>query len=140
MNGNGTGILVFIFQALLALFAFFVTAPMTLNAISLFGVQKEFAEEMIKLGVVKEKDVRNMQPKKQVIGVVISLIVIGALCYSCYRTAPMGYICGGVPLLAGIWKYRHILEKNNLTVQRFKNTYKDCMNVKKYNDYGRKQF
>ena len=63
MNGNGTGILVFIFQALLALFAFFVTAPMTLNAISLFGVQKEFAEEMIKLGVVKEKDVRNMQPQ-----------------------------------------------------------------------------
>ena len=47
MNGNGTGILVFIFQALLALFAFYVTAPMTLNAISLFGVQKEFAEEMI---------------------------------------------------------------------------------------------
>ena len=110
MNGNGTGILVFIFQALLALFAFFVTAPMTLNAISLFGVQKEFAEEMIKLGVVKEKDVRNMQPKKQVIGVVISLIVIGALCYSCYRTAPMGYICGGVPLLAGIWKYRDNLD------------------------------
>ena len=51
--GNNVGIAIFIFQALLALFAFFVTAPMTLNAISLFGVQKRFAEEMIKLGVVK---------------------------------------------------------------------------------------
>ena len=61
--GNNVGIAIFIFQALLALFAFFVTAPMTLNAISLFGVQKRFAEEMIKLGVVKEKDVKNMQTK-----------------------------------------------------------------------------
>lgn len=62
--GNTTGITIFIFQALLALFAFFVVAPMTLNAVSLFGVQKRFAQEMIKLGVVKEKDVSNMQPKK----------------------------------------------------------------------------
>ena len=83
--GNNVGIAIFIFQALLALFAFFVTAPMTLNAISLFGVQKRFAEEMIKLGVVKEKDVKNMQTKKQIVGVLISLVVIGALCYSCYR-------------------------------------------------------
>ena len=116
--GNNVGIAIFIFQALLALFAFFVTAPMTLNAISLFGVQKRFAQEMIKLGVVKEKDVSNMQPKKQIVGVLISLVVIGALCYSCYRTAPMGYLCGGVPLMAGFWKYRNILEMNNLTVQR----------------------
>ena len=32
--GNNVGIAIFIFQALLALFAFFVTAPMTLNAIA----------------------------------------------------------------------------------------------------------
>ena len=113
---------------------------MTLNAISLFGVQKRFAEEMIKLGVVKEKDVKNMQTKKQIVGVLISLVVIGALCYSCYRTAPMGYLCGGVPLMAGFWKYRNILEMNNLTVQRFKNTYTDCMNAKKYNEYVRTHF
>ena len=138
--GNNVGIAIFIFQALLALFAFFVTAPMTLNAISLFGVQKRFAEEMIKLGVVKEKDVKNMQTKKQIVGVLISLVVIGALCYSWYRTAPMGYLCGGVPLMAGFWKYRSILEMNNLTVQRFKNTYKDCMNAKKYNEYVRTHF
>lgn len=137
---NTAGMTVFIFQALLALFAFFVTAPMTLNTISLFGVQKRFAQEMVQLGVVKEKDVNNMQPKKQIVGVIIALVVIGALCYSCYRTAPMGYICGGVPLMAGFWKYRHILEMNNLTVQRFKNTYKDCMNVKKYNQYVKTHF
>ena len=56
--GNNVGIAIFIFQALLALFAFFVTAPMTLNAISLFGVQKRFAEEMIKLGVVRKRTLR----------------------------------------------------------------------------------
>jgi hypothetical protein len=138
--GNSSGVAVFIFQALLALFAFFVTAPMMLNTISLFGVQKRFAQEMIQLGVVKESDVKNMQPKKQIVGIVIALVVFGALCYSCYRTAPMGYICGGVPLLAGIWKYRNILEMNNLTVKRFKNTYKDCMNTKKYNEYVRTHF
>jgi len=52
----------------------------------------------------------------------------------------MGYLCGGVPLMAGFWKYRNILEMNNLTVQRFKNTYKDCMNAKKYNEYVRTHF
>lgn len=138
--GNNAGITIFIFQALIALFAFFVAAPMTLNAVSLFGVQKRFAQDMIKLGVVKEHEVKNMQPKKQIVGIVITLVVVGALCYSCYRSAPYGYICGGVPLMAGLWKYRHILEMNNLTVQRFKNTYKDCMNTKKYNEYVKTHF
>ena len=131
---------VFLWNAVITLFAFFAVAPIVLSAVSMFGVQKRFAEEMIKLGVVKEKDVKNMQTKKQIVGVLISLVVIGALCYSCYRTAPMGYLCGGVPLMAGFWKYRNILEMNNLTVQRFKNTYKDCMNAKKYNEYVRTHF
>lgn len=139
-NGKHYGHYYFYISGAACAVRFFVVAPMTLNAVSLFGVQKRFAEEMIKLGVVKEKDVKNMQTKKQIVGVLISLVVIGALCYSCYRTAPMGYLCGGVPLMAGFWKYRNILEMNNLTVQRFKNTYKDCMNAKKYNEYVRTHF
>ena len=130
-----TGIGVFLFQAALAFFSFFVVGPCVLNAVSVFGVQKRFALEMIERGVVKEHEVKNMQPKKQIAGVVISVVVVGALCYSCYRSAPMGYVCGGVPLLASFWKYRNILQLNNLTVRRFRNTYKDCMDQKKYNDY-----
>ena len=57
------------------------------------------------------------------------------------QNAHVTALCGGgVPLMAGFWKYRNILEMNNLTVQRFKNTYKDCMNAKKYNEYVRTHF
>ena len=45
------GFLVFFFDVVIALFAFFVVAPCILNAVSLFGVQKRFADMMIKEGV-----------------------------------------------------------------------------------------
>ena len=35
-------------------FAFFVVAPMMLQAASLFGVQKQFAQAMVQEGVVKQ--------------------------------------------------------------------------------------
>ena len=56
-------------------FAFFVVAPMMLQAASLFGVQKQFAKAMVQEGVVKQEDVDRIHPKKQIAGVVISLIV-----------------------------------------------------------------
>lgn len=134
------GIGVFVFQAALALFAFFVAAPCLLNAISTFGVQKRFAQDMVDRGVVKAEEVRDMQPKKQFAGILVSVIVLAALAYSCIRTAPMGYVCGGVPLIAGTVKYRKILKLNSLTVRRFRNTYKDCMDNDKYNAYVSENF
>lgn len=130
-----TGVGVFLFQAALALFGFFVVAPCVLNAVSVFGVQKRFAQQMVEQGVVKTEEVKNMQPKKEIAGVIVSLAVIFALCYSSYRSAPMGYFCGGISVAAGLWKYRNILELNSLTVRRFRNTYKDCINNEKYNKY-----
>ena len=50
------------------LFGFFVVAPCILNAVSLFGVQKQFAKAMIDEGVVKAEDVQRIHPKKQIAG------------------------------------------------------------------------
>ena len=70
--------MIFIFQAIIALFAFFVVAPCVLNAVSLFTVQKRFAKTMIDLGVVQADVVHKLHPKKEIAGVIISLVVATA--------------------------------------------------------------
>ena len=40
---NNDNFMVFVYNAIIALFAFFVAAPMLLNAISLFTVQKRLS-------------------------------------------------------------------------------------------------
>ena len=42
--------------------------------------------------------------------------------------------------IAGVLKYRRILEFNSLTVSRFKNTYQSVMNNSKYDQYVKKMF
>ena len=116
-----------------ALFAFFVVAPILLNTASLFGVQKRFAQAMVEEGVIDADTVKQMQSKKQIAGVLISLVLFAVLLWTCWKTAPMGYLCGGVALVAGFLKYRKIVQYNSLTVKRFRNTYKDQMNVTKFN-------
>ena len=107
-------------------FAFFVVAPMMLQAASLFGVQKQFAKAMVQEGVVKQEDVDRIHPKKQLAGVA--------------KASPWGYICGGVGLVVGLLKYRAIVQYNSETVKRFKNTYKDEMDVAKFNKFVETHF
>ena len=57
---NNDNFMIFVYNAIIALFAFFVAAPMLLNAISLFTVQKRFAKVMVDEGVVKEETVRRL--------------------------------------------------------------------------------
>ena len=118
-----------------ALFAFFVVAPILLNTASLFGVQKRFAQAMVEEGVIDADTVKQMQSKKQIAGVLISLVLFAVLLWTCWKSAPMGYLCGGVALVAGFLKYRKIVQYNSLTVERFRNTYKDQMNVTKFNKF-----
>lgn len=118
-----------------ALFAFFVVAPILLNTASLFGVQKRFAQAMVEEGIIDADTVKQMQSKKQIAGVLISLVLFAVLLWTCWKTAPMGYLCGGVALVAGFLKYRKIVQYNSLTVKRFRNTYKDQMNVTKFNKF-----
>lgn len=118
-----------------ALFAFFVVAPILLNTASLFGVQKRFAQAMVEEGVIDADTVKQMQSKKQIAGVLISLVLFAVLLWTCCKSAPMGYLCGGVALVAGFLKYRKIVQYNSLTVKRFRNTYKDQMNVTKFNKF-----
>ena len=118
-----------------ALFAFFVVAPIMLNTASLFGVQKRFAQAMVEEGVIDADTVKLLHPKKQIAGVLISVMLFAVLIWTCWKSAPMGYLCGGVALVAGFLKYRKIVQYNSLTVKRFRNTYKDQMNVTKFNKF-----
>ena len=118
-----------------ALFAFFVVAPIMLNTASLFGVQKRFAQAMVEDGVIDADTVKLLHPKKQIAGVLISVVLFAVLIWTCWKSAPMGYLCGGVALVAGFLKYRKIVQYNSLTVKRFRNTYKDHMDVKKFNKF-----
>ena len=118
-----------------ALFAFFVVAPIMLNTASLFGVQKRFAQAMVEEGVIDADTVKLLHPKKQIAGVLISVVLFAVLIWTCWKSAPMGYLCGGVALVAGFLKYRKIVQDNSLTVKTFRNTYKDHMDVKKFNKF-----
>ena len=84
---DNEGLMIFIFQAIIALFAFFVVAPCVLNAVSLFTVQKRFAKTMIDLGVVQADVVHKLHPKKEIAGVIISLVVVAAFGYGVWRQA-----------------------------------------------------
>ena len=57
MNTQTAGFAVLLLDAAIALFSFFVVAPCVLNAVSLFGVQKQFARTMIDEGVISEEAV-----------------------------------------------------------------------------------
>ena len=122
------------------LFGFFVVAPCILNAVSLFGVQKQFAKAMVDEGVVKQEDVDRIHPKKQLAGIIVSVLVLAVLVYTCAKSAPWGYQCGGVAMVVGFLKYRNIVQYNSLTVKRFKNTYKEEMDVKKFNKFVETHF
>ena len=113
-----------------ALFAFFVVAPMLLNTASLFGVQKQFAKAMVEEGVIDEATVKQLHPKKQIAGVLISLVLFAVLIWTCWKSA----------LVAGFLKYRKIVQYNSLTVKRFRNSYKDQMDTKKFNKFVETHF
>ena len=70
----------------------------------------------------------------------LPLIHICALVAVAARTAPYGFFSCGIAAIAGVLKYRRILEFNSLTVSRFKNTYQSVMNKSKYDQYVKKMF
>ncbi|MBQ2895658.1 MAG: hypothetical protein IJE26_03000 [Oscillospiraceae bacterium] len=129
-----------LYNAAIALFSFFVVAPIVLNAISLFGVQKRFAKAMVDEGIIQQAEIDRLHPKKQLAGLIISLIVVAVLTFFCIRMRPWGFACGVIPLIAGLLKYRDILGFNSLTVKRFRNSYQDHLDAKKFNKYIEKHF
>ncbi len=129
-----------IYYLLLALYAFFVVAPCVLNAVSLYGVQKQFNEIMIEEKIVSRLEVNKLHPKKQVGGVVVSLILLLILVNFAARLGVMGFASAGVPLLAGLFKYRGIVQFNSLTAKRFRTSYEHVMDGKKFNRYIDKHF
>ena len=131
---------VFLFYVFIALFGFFAVTPITLNAISLFGVQRTFAEAMVREGVIKDEDRKMMQPKKEIAGVIIALLVLAVYIGVLVKTAPYGLITGLIASAAGVAKYYKVLQYNSLTVRNFKNTYKDVMDKKKFDNFVKAHF
>jgi len=123
----------------LTAFGFFVCAPILLNAISAFGVQKRFAETMVQEGIIEEKEVRQMQPKKQLAGVIVAAVVLIAA-FLVARRISFGLICVFFGFAVGLIRYRRILQFNSLTVKRFQNTYRESYNAAKLNKYVDKMF
>ncbi|MGI6176989.1 MAG: hypothetical protein ACOYJO_00815 [Eubacterium sp.] len=139
MPENG-GLSIFILYAVIALFGFFVVTPITLNAISLFGVQRNFAEAMVREGVITEEDRKLMQPKKEIAGVIIASLLLAVYIGILVKSAPYGLITGLIAVGAGIAKYYKILQYNSLTVKNFKNTYKELMDKKKFDKFVKDHF
>ncbi len=123
----------------LTAFGFFVCAPILLNAISTFTVQKRFAQAMVQEGIIEEKEVRQMQPKKQLAGCVIAAVVLVAA-FLVGSRINFGAICVFFGFAVGLIRYRRILQFNTLTVKRFQNTYRDSYDAKKLNRYVDKMF
>ncbi|MBE6989906.1 MAG: hypothetical protein E7426_04065 [Ruminococcaceae bacterium] len=123
----------------LTAFGFFVAAPILLNAISTFGVQKRFAQAMIQEGIIEPHHVRELQPKKQLAGVIIAAIVLGAAYFTASRIN-FGLICLTFGFLVGLVRYRKVLQFNSLTVKRFQSTYRDLYDAGKMNRYVDKMF
>lgn len=123
----------------LTAFGFFVCAPILLNAISTFTVQKRFAQAMVQEGIIEEKEVRQMQPKKQLAGCIIAAIVLVAA-FLVGSRINFGVICVFFGFAVGLIRYRRILQFNSLTVKRFQNTYRDSYDAKKLNKYVDKMF
>ena len=130
---------ILLLNAGLTAFGFFVCAPILLNAISTFTVQKRFAETMVQEGIIAEKEVRQMQPKKQIAGVVIAAVVLVAAFLVAGRIN-YGTICVFFGFAVGLIRYRRILQFNTLTVKRFQNTYREAYDAKKLNKYVDKMF
>lgn len=138
--GPFSSISVLLIQAFITLFAFFAVAPIILNAVSMFGVMRSFSEAMVREGVISQEQMRMMQPKKELAGVLISCLVTAALLLTMIRTYPYGLLTGGIGIGAGLLRYRRIVQYNSLTVQRFKNTYKDSMDKRKFDRFVRDHF
>ena len=134
------GMTAFVLYAVLALFTFFAGAPILLSSVSTFTVQSRLADAMIAEGIITEADKKMLQPKKQIAGVVITVIVCAVIVALSYKFAPMGFLFSGAAFVAGCFKFRKVLQFNSLTVQRFKNTYNHVMDEKKYNAYVKKMF
>lgn len=134
------GMTAFVLYAVLALFTFFAGAPILLSSVSTFTIQSRLADAMIAEGIITEADKKMLQPKKQIAGVVITVIVCAVIVALSYKFAPMGFLCRGAAFVAGCFKFRKVLQFNSLTVERFKNTYNHVMDEKKYNAYVKKMF
>lgn len=132
MNGNMGQL---IGDVLLVLFTFFGVVPVLLNTVSQFTVLKRFAEEMVREGVIEEQKVKDLLPKKQIAGVVISVLMLFVLFSACIKTAPFGWLCAGIPFVLGLFKYRNVIEFNSFTVKRFQNNFKGEYNEKKLKKY-----
>lgn len=130
----------FIGGAILAFFTFFGVTPILLNTVSQFTVLKTFCDEMISQGVIKEETVKELLPKKQLAGTLISALVLLVVLGVCFKAGAYAWACAGIAFIAGLLKFRKIIEFNSLTVKRFQNNFRGEYDEKKLKKYLETRF
>jgi len=129
---NVSGLLGPIILVLMTLFMF---CPVLALTISLFTSQKKFARTMIEKAIVSEEDVKILHPKKQIAGVIITLLLLVVLVSVCVKTGWTSVLCTAIALAVGMVKNRNIIPITSFTVSRFKKTYAGKYDEKKLNKY-----
>ncbi len=137
---NNFNIALLLVYGLLAAIGFFVVAPVLLNTISLFTVQKKFAATMVQEGIITQKAVDGMEKTKQFGSIITTTIVTVIFVFLMSRQGAVGFGCGLVPFVVGLIKYRAILSLTNVTARNFFNTYKNFVDVEKFQNYMKKTF
>ena len=133
-----TGVLVL--DIAITLFSFFVTAPMVLNAISLFTVHRRFSYLMVNEGIAKEEDIKDIRRGKEIAGVIISAICLSISVFAAIRGRAISWVCILIGLLTGGLKYRKNLQYTSMTVDIFRKTYNGMFDKKKMDDFVQREF
>lgn len=132
-----------LFDVVLTLFAFFVTGPMVLNAISQFTVQKKLMKRMIENGILPEDKVagaKDLYKSKKVAGVATSIVLLALVVVIAIKNAPWGYVCAAAGLALGIVKFRKACQYNSLATKNFKKSYRNFIDVKRFEKFEESEF
>ena len=132
-----------LFDVVLTLFAFFVSAPMIMNAIGQFTVQKKLMKRMIENGIVpadKVSGAKDLFKSKRIAGITTALVVLAVVVVIAIKNSPWGYICGGVGLILGLIKWRKACQYNSLATKNFKRSYRSFIDKERFEKFEESEF
>ena len=125
---------------IITLVALFIAGPVIMNTIGKFGVQRRFAILMVQEGVITEETVKKTQKAQQMIGLVLSILLVAILVSMGIRNGLYGWLCIAAGLLVGAFRARRAVQYTSATVQSFKRMYVDQFDKEKLNEFVDKNF
>lgn len=125
---------------IITLVALFIAAPVVMNTIGKFGVQRRFAILMVQEGIITEEVFSKTQKTQQMIGVVLSVLLLAVLIGMGLKNGLYGWLCIIAGLAVGAFRARRTVQYTSATVQSFKRVYVDQFDKEKLNDFVEKNF